>query len=74
MKSKDKSGAPNVEGTPLTLRPVAGLDLQDRRLQAQSGRRLVLKSDFPMLLNIKDSGGKGRNFDIHMKILQDLIF
>lgn len=73
LNSKEKSGAPNVEGTPLTLRSVAG-HLQDRRLQAQSGRRLVLKSDFPMLLNIKDSGGMGRNFDIHMKILQDLIF
>lgn len=62
LNSKEKSGAPNVEGTHFTLRPVAGLDLQDRRLQAQSGRRLVLKSDFPMLLNIKDSGGEGPEF------------
>ena len=30
--------------------------LQDKRLQAASGRRLVLQADFPMLLNIKVSG------------------
>eukprot|EP00434_Breviolum_minutum_P004031 symbB.v1.2.003548.t1/scaffold196.1/size274459/20 len=35
----------NCKGVPFSMR--------DRRLQAQSGRRLVLKSDFPMLLNIK---------------------